>query len=150
MHHWRGGTPSALTCDCSPYDRRLAIIPALACALLCLARAPAAATAEWCSAQGSAIVEVNQAFAGGPRPAIGQAALLLRRGQLFHERGYYREALADYDAVLELAPDFATAYVDRGCLYADRADYPAALAEFDRAIELQPSLVEAYLQRGNA
>ncbi len=54
---------------------------------------------------------------------------------------------ADYDRVIALRPDFASAYVNRAILWYERGDYPRAIADCDAAIRLQPKLAEAWNNR---
>ena len=44
-------------------------------------------------------------------------------------------AIADYDAALEIDPNFATAYSNRGAVYYRQGEYELAIADFDAALE---------------
>ncbi len=57
------------------------------------------------------------------------------------------QAIADYTAAIELAPDFDLAYVYRGDLYSDELVDDLALADFNRALDLDNELTEAYRER---
>jgi len=75
-------------------------------------------------------------------------------------QGYYEEGLSyqqagDTDAALqafsrliELAPDFAPAYVARGGVYLARGEYDLALTDADAALKADPSYAAAYALRG--
>lgn len=75
-------------------------------------------------------------------------------------RGYYEEGLAyqqtgDTEAalwaftqVIELAPDFAPAYVARGGVHLARGEYALALADADAALKADPTNAAAYALRG--
>ncbi len=75
-------------------------------------------------------------------------------------QGYYEEGLTyqragDTDAALqafsrliELAPDFAPAYVARGGIYLVHREYALALADANAALEADPTLATAHALRG--
>lgn len=44
-------------------------------------------------------------------------------------------AIADYDAALEIDPDYAAAYSNRGAVYHRQGEYELAIADFDAALE---------------
>src|SRR5262249_23355093 len=54
-----------------------------------------------------------------------------------------------YDKALEMAPDFADAWLNRGNLLNTINRDEDALGAFDRALTLRPDLAEAWLGRGN-
>lgn len=56
--------------------------------------------------------------------------------------------LRDYDAAIELAPDFAFAHYNKANVLAKLQDYNAAIAAYSRAIELNKNFAEAYFNRG--
>ena len=62
----------------------------------------------------------------------------------------YELELKDFDAAIEIAPDYAEAYLDRGRLRADLNDFEGAISDFSSAIELLPDYDEAYFERGEA
>jgi tetratricopeptide (TPR) repeat protein len=79
------------------------------------------------------------------------------KAQIHHERGIaHRElsqvdsALADYDAALELNPDYTDAYFARGQAYQAKNDTTAAIADFSKTLELEPDHAEAIYSRGLA
>ncbi len=61
-----------------------------------------------------------------------------------------RESIPEYTLAIELAPEFAQAYVQRGKVYGDEYGYDQAAADLDRAIELDPRLAEAYRERASS
>lgn len=75
-------------------------------------------------------------------------------------QGYYEEGLAyqqagdteaawqAYTRVIELAPDFAPAYVARGSIYLVREEYALALRDADAALKADPAHAAAYALRG--
>ncbi len=60
----------------------------------------------------------------------------------------YREAIQDYDKVIELNPEDAEAYNNRGIAKADLKQYQEAIQDYDKAIELNPEYADAYNNRG--
>ena len=61
--------------------------------------------------------------------------------------GKYDQALADYNLVLELKPDFAEAHNNRGNLYLSAGAYDQAIADYDRAVQIRPGYGEAFYNR---
>ncbi len=64
------------------------------------------------------------------------------------QKGNYRGAIADYDRVLTINPQFGEVYFRRGIAYSLLKDWRGAEADFSRAISLKPGYSEAYLHRG--
>ena len=60
----------------------------------------------------------------------------------------YRNALADYDEAIQLAPDNLQCYYNRGTLRNELGDYNNALADFDKVLEIDPSCMEGRYQHG--
>jgi Flp pilus assembly protein TadD len=82
----------------------------------------------------TAVAFYRQAF----RLAPTRAELRIDLGHVYHNHARYAEALAEYDAALEIDPQFATAYYDSGVawLALDRPDL--ARPAFQAALELAP------------
>jgi tetratricopeptide (TPR) repeat protein len=75
----------------------------------------------------------------------------VNRSLSFFEKGNHKEAIAETNKAIKLAPDFAGAYFNRGSIYLfGLKDYPKAVADFDRALEIDPQYVPAYNGRGVA
>lgn len=66
------------------------------------------------------------------------------------KRGQVREAIADYDKIIELQPDNVKAYLYRGQARVRAAEYHEAIMDFDKIIELQPDNAEGYYHRARA
>jgi tetratricopeptide (TPR) repeat protein len=77
------------------------------------------------------------------------AFVLFSRG---YDKGHLKDylgAIADYDTVIWLMPDFADAYQNRAEMEVKIGEYADALADFDKALELYPQGdAEAYKCRG--
>ncbi len=64
--------------------------------------------------------------------------------------GNYKNAIADYNQAISLAPKYGSTYVNRGnALYA-LGSYKSAIADYNQAIGLAPKNNFVYLNRGNA
>ncbi len=72
------------------------------------------------------------------------------RGMAWFKSGDAPRAMADFDAALQLKPDYATALGNRGGLRADFGDPHAAIADCTAAIKGDPRLADAWSNRGNA
>jgi tetratricopeptide (TPR) repeat protein len=59
------------------------------------------------------------------------------------------EAIADFDRVIALYPEYARAYHLRGVARATRGDDLEAFKDFDKAIELDAAYGAAYASRGS-
>src|SRR5690554_1124147 len=71
-----------------------------------------------------------------------------RRTELSLEAIEYDGILKDYDAIIQIAPDFIFAYYNRAEIFIIEKDYRAAIADYTRAINLEPEFAEAYFNRG--
>lgn len=52
----------------------------------------------------------------------------------------YKEAILDYDMVIELNPEFALAYYNRGSARHNIKNYIGAVLDYNKAIKLDPDL----------
>ncbi len=60
------------------------------------------------------------------------------------------QAIAEFEAALELEEDMPEALVGMGNVYIQQADYAAAIKALQRAVEQAPDLPEAYYALGGA
>jgi Trypsin-like peptidase domain/Tetratricopeptide repeat len=65
------------------------------------------------------------------------------------QKGDYQGAIADYDRVLAMNPNFEEVYFRRGIARSLLKNWQGAEADYTRAIEIEPGYSEAYLHRGN-
>ena len=72
------------------------------------------------------------------------------RGLMYYNKGDHDRAIADYNEVIRIKPDFAEAYNNRGVAYKNKGDYDRAIADYKEAIRLNPNDALAYLNRGRA
>lgn len=91
-----------------------------------------------------------QAILEGGLSKQNQAVVLNNRGIAYWAKGEIDKAIADYDAALRLAPDYAEAYHNRGFAYASRDESVKAIADYDAAIKLEPEDAFAIENRGRA
>ena len=62
----------------------------------------------------------------------------------------FESAKLDYDAAINLKPDYVEAYHSRGTAKLGLGRYIAAITDFDKAIQLNPDYAGAYVGRGHA
>lgn len=72
------------------------------------------------------------------RQATPAVALLMARGDRDLTNDADDEAIADFDAVLELAPDFAEGYNHRAVARAEAGDYAGAVRDIEAALRHDP------------
>jgi len=73
------------------------------------------------------------------------AEVLGWRSYTFDKQGKYKEAIADLDRGIEIAPRSAELYSYRGNAYVDAGMPEKALADYEKCIELDPKYSHAYL-----
>ena len=62
-------------------------------------------------------------------------------------QGNYAGAIADYDSVVSINPDYVGAYNNRGIAKGAQGDYVGAIADVNRAIALDPENRELIASR---
>ena len=76
------------------------------------------------------------------------AETYLKRGYARYRLDQYQPALDDYDAAINLKPDFAAAYYFRGTVKRSLGQYKEAIEDYDTAIDLKNDFAFAYYFRG--
>ncbi len=71
-----------------------------------------------------------------------------KRGLAYSEFGMYKDALEDFNKVVELYPKFNYGYFYRGSSYWHLRKYEQAIADFTKAIELDAKDLHSYYNRG--
>jgi tetratricopeptide (TPR) repeat protein len=71
-----------------------------------------------------------------------------KRGLAYAEFGMYKEALADFDKVVKLYPQFNYGYFYRGFAYWNLEEYSKAILDFTAAIKLDSKDLHSYFNRG--
>ncbi|MBV9925417.1 MAG: tetratricopeptide repeat protein [Acidobacteria bacterium] len=89
-----------------------------------------------------------------PDQIIDPADIYLYRGYQYYLKGGadgIDQAIADYEKIIKLKPDWVLAYYVHSCLgvlYARKGQHDQALVELDKAIKLKPTYTDAYFNRG--
>ena len=76
------------------------------------------------------------------------AETYLRWGYAKYRSDQYQAAIDDYDAAINLKPDFAPAYYFRGTVKRSLGQYKEAIEDYDTAINLKNDFAFAYYFRG--
>ncbi|MFM7085195.1 MAG: tetratricopeptide repeat protein [Hyphomicrobium sp.] len=77
-----------------------------------------------------------------------RASLLNDRAVAYTRMGEFKSALEDFNAAVQLYPEFAPIYNNRGILLISLEHYKEALKDFNRAIFLSPKYAAAFNNRG--
>ena len=80
-----------------------------------------------------------------PEPAAVTHAV---QANTAYEQGDYRQAVAEFDASIQIDPNYEEAFVRQGISYAQLGDLDSALGDLTQAITLDPSDDAAYYNRG--
>ena len=98
---------------------------------------------------GGALSDFGQAIEVNPRK---DSALVreahYNRAIALSEAGVYLDAIADFDRVIEIYPQYTEAYYKRGLTKIKMGNYEGAIADFDQAIVSNPQFADAYSGRG--
>lgn len=70
------------------------------------------------------------------------------RAAAYERKGEFARALADYDRVLSLEPQYLLAHYGRGVSLLRKRQLASAKAAFDQALALNPEFIEALYSRG--
>jgi tetratricopeptide (TPR) repeat protein len=70
------------------------------------------------------------------------------RAAAYERKGEFEKALADYNKVLQLEPQYLLAHYGRGVSYLRKGELVAAKSAFDNALALNPEFIEALYSRG--
>lgn len=73
---------------------------------------------------------------------------LNNRGVALLDQYKFKEAVAEFQQILRLAPDLVAAHVNLGIAYFYDQKYPEAVASLNRALELRPNQVHAHYLLG--
>jgi tetratricopeptide (TPR) repeat protein len=92
----------------------------------------------------------SAAIASGHLSSEALAIVFYDRGNAFHRKRQYDQAISDLDVALRLRPNFADALNNRGNNYYAKHQYARAIRDYDEALRLQPTYVLALSNRGSA
>ena len=90
----------------------------------------------------------SEAVIQAPQINRQDAAAYIRRGRGFLSKGYYDQAIADFNQALQLNPKAGPAYFSRGRACKLKGNYEQAIADYTQALRLNTSTVAAYVNRG--
>jgi tetratricopeptide (TPR) repeat protein len=80
-----------------------------------------------------------------------EAELYLWRGNTWYYKEDYDNAIADYDKVIEINPNFTDVYYNRGLAWFAKKEYDKAIEDYTKVIDLKPDYADVYYtDRGNA
>ena len=79
-----------------------------------------------------------------------EAKKKFEEGILLYQQGKQEEAIAAFEQVVSLVPDFAEGYYNLGMAYLSQGDRDSAIARMQKAVELKPDFLEAYFGIGQA
>ena len=91
--------------------------------------------------------------AGGTRnnadsTSLHRAKIRTELGSAYYAQGLLATALDEFNAAIEMAPDYAVAYVGLGLVHAALNQNSQAQGDFDRALQLDPKSSEAHNSYG--
>jgi tetratricopeptide (TPR) repeat protein len=92
-----------------------------------------------------ALADLNKALSLKKAPE-----LYFQRGIIHMAKGDVSAGKADFDEVIKLRPDYASAYQMRGLVSFQAGEYQEALMFFDEAVKRVPSFYQALFARGVA
>ena len=74
--------------------------------------------------------------------------VLLNLGIKFLEKGFYDEALVQFNKIIKINPKNADAYYNRAYVFLHYKNYQLAFWDYSKTIQLDPSRASAYYNRG--
>ena len=75
---------------------------------------------------------------------------LHKKGLEHYQHSNYQQAIANFDAVLKLYPNFSMVYINRGNIFHILGNYEKAITDYNQSININPNFAEAYHNRGNS
>lgn len=94
-----------------------------------------------------AIQYCTRAIESGRIAGADLARLHFSRGVEWVAKNDFDRAIADYDATIRLAPNFADAFYNRGNAWANKGEPDRAISDYEAAIRLNPKDVAPYVGR---
>jgi tetratricopeptide (TPR) repeat protein len=81
---------------------------------------------------------------------VNMENVVFQSGVTYLNQDDYDAALKEFDEIIQLNPDNASAYAYRGRVYQRQGNYDQAIADCDKAISLNPNEPMAYFTRGTS
>jgi tetratricopeptide (TPR) repeat protein len=97
-----------------------------------------------------ALAACTRALQAGRLDRTERVRVYNARGILWKRKGDYDRAIADYNAAVELDPQYHYAYYNRGISHFEKHDIDRAIADFTTVIRINPKFAQAYNNRGTA
>lgn len=88
--------------------------------------------------------------AAAPAQSQQSTQQIMDEGLSHYKAGRYAEAIASFDRLIRLAPNYAGAYFNKGNALSVMGRYAEAVAVYDQAIRLAPNVADAYGAKGRA
>ena len=99
---------------------------------------------EWCFGpvvtQDQRIYACTELIESAKESSATKAAAYHHRGFAYENKGWYRQAIADYTQAIALKADNAGAYVNRAAAYENIGLPDEAIADYRAALNLNPTL----------
>jgi tetratricopeptide (TPR) repeat protein len=89
--------------------------------------------------------EINQMFNTGPETAAQRHA---RAAVAAAQAKDFQRAIREWNQVIQLAPDFSSAFYYRAAAYEELGDRAKAIADADEFVRLRPNVAAGWTQRG--
>jgi tetratricopeptide (TPR) repeat protein len=88
-----------------------------------------------------ALADLDQAIV---RLSFSDPEIYRERGQIWFDKGGYDRAIADFNQAINLAPNYALAYISRGLAFEKKGDTITAEINFEKAAMKDPSVTKTY------
>jgi tetratricopeptide (TPR) repeat protein len=98
----------------------------------------------------AAVSLFTEALASGQVPQEDRAVVHLARGISYSQMERLNDALTDFNAALQIRPDYGEAYLNRGAIFLTMGRFQNAVEDFDKGLGLLPDVVVVYNDRGFA
>jgi len=72
----------------------------------------------------------------------------MEQGLFYYKAGQYTDAIAAFDRLIQLAPDYAGEYFNKGNALVGMGRFEEAVAAYDQAIRLAPNVADVYTANG--
>jgi tetratricopeptide (TPR) repeat protein len=94
--------------------------------------------------------ELLNQLLGANEQLLHRSVLINNKAQILVSMQRYEEALAEYDRVIAIDPNYPEYYFDRGNLLSKMGRLEEAIANYTHAIEISPPFPELYYNRASA
>jgi tetratricopeptide (TPR) repeat protein len=95
------------------------------------------------------IVNCTKLIDSGRVPPADLFHAVNSRGAAWYDKGDFDRAIADFDTVIRLNPNYADGFYNRGIAWSAKGDVDRAIADYSAAIRIQPDHARALNNRGD-